>query len=500
MTLFGFSLSPDLPNLSAIAFADDVTLISKDTNSTRALIDLAENHLASIGLHVNPSKSKLIYLHDGTLTPLTIQSTNNLVYNSLTDKSESIKYLGLNINDEIVIDSKTILTTLTKNISNLCSSPLLQADQKLSIINEYIWPSFVYPLQSAPLSKIKPTLLDDIDKILRSAVKEIINLPHDCPNSMIYAPKQFRGLGLMKAKWEAYIQHYNICKILSHVDDPHLHRIRDFGTEKHQSLLSLGIKDNIHQDLSGRQLRKHLRIEEFQNWSSHKIRGKGVLVFADVPKCNNWVSRRKGLSVSEWSNALKMSCNISAVRAIPGRSLNTLRCRYNSCSEIETLSHVLGFCAKGELQRNSRHHRVRSAIASFLRSKKWQVYEEVHCLSTEDSTRRVDIVAIDPKNKNGYVLDPTVRFENSLEQAEAVDREKQDIYEPCLPYLSSRYNIPLSKWKVHGLLFGARGSITKFVYNILLKLGFSINILCDILLVLIKDSLGILHHHLYFSN
>ena len=157
---FGFSLSPDLPNLSAIAFADDVTLISKDTNSTRALIDLAENNLASIGLHVNPSKSKLIYLHDGTLTPLTIQSTNNLVYNSLTDKSESIKYLGLNINDEIVIDSKTILTTLTKNISNLCSSPLLQADQKLSIINEYtrIWPSFVYPLQSAPLSKIKPIL------------------------------------------------------------------------------------------------------------------------------------------------------------------------------------------------------------------------------------------------------------------------------------------------------------------------------------------------------
>ncbi|PSN34672.1 hypothetical protein C0J52_22483, partial [Blattella germanica] len=46
----------------------------------------------------------------------------------------------------------------------------------------------------------------------------------------------------------------------------------DFGTEKLQSLLSLGIKDNIHQDLSGRQLRKHLRIEEFQNWSSHKIR------------------------------------------------------------------------------------------------------------------------------------------------------------------------------------------------------------------------------------
>ncbi|PSN38221.1 hypothetical protein C0J52_17666 [Blattella germanica] len=43
----------DLPNLSAIAFADDVTLISKDTNSTRALIDIAENHLASIGLHQN---------------------------------------------------------------------------------------------------------------------------------------------------------------------------------------------------------------------------------------------------------------------------------------------------------------------------------------------------------------------------------------------------------------------------------------------------------------
>ncbi|PSN46741.1 hypothetical protein C0J52_00866, partial [Blattella germanica] len=64
-------------------------------------------------------------------------------------------------------------------------------------------------------------------------------------------------------------------------NDPHLHRIRDFGTEKHQALLSLGIKANIHQDFSGRQLRKHLRIEEFQNWSSHKIRGDlFVLVFS----------------------------------------------------------------------------------------------------------------------------------------------------------------------------------------------------------------------------
>lgn len=53
---------------------------------------------------------------------------------------------------------------------------------------------------------------------------------------------------------------------------------------------------------------------------------------------------------------------VAAVRALKGRSQNGNRCRSVDCNAIETLAHVLGFCKKGELLRNIRHHTVRSLI------------------------------------------------------------------------------------------------------------------------------------------
>ncbi|KAJ4446254.1 hypothetical protein ANN_12948 [Periplaneta americana] len=52
-----------------------------------------------------------------------------------------------------------------------------------------------------------------------------------------------------------------------------------------------------------------------------------------------------------------MSSNIVAVRVIPGRCPSTIRCHHTDCSENEILGHVLGFCRKGEVLRNSRHHK-----------------------------------------------------------------------------------------------------------------------------------------------
>ncbi|KAJ4427993.1 hypothetical protein ANN_24006 [Periplaneta americana] len=164
------------------------------------------------------------------------------------------------------------------------------------------------------------------------------------------------------------------------------------------------------------------------------------------------------------------SSNISAVRAIPGRTLSTTRCRHPDCSELETLGHVLGQCPKGELLINARHHRVRHALAISLKTLNWEIHEEVHCVSSDGSFRRADIIAINGRLKWALVLDPTIRFERNLNQATEVDIEKKSIYEPCLPYLSQKYNVPLKQWSVIGLLFGSRDSITKFTWNYLKEL------------------------------
>lgn len=121
-------------------------------------------------------------------------------------------------------------------------------------------------------------------------MKELIGLPHDCPDGMLYSPKKYRGLSLMKASWEAYVQHINICNTLLRVDDCHLHNVRDLVSEKVSALSKLNITTIDAINWSGRKIRKHLRNDAFQTWTNHTLRGKGVIVYNDLPKANSWVS------------------------------------------------------------------------------------------------------------------------------------------------------------------------------------------------------------------
>ncbi|KAJ4448903.1 hypothetical protein ANN_00295 [Periplaneta americana] len=127
----------------------------------------------------------------------------------------------------------------------------------------------------------------------------------------------------------------------------------------------------------------------------------------------------QGLSSSQWTQAIKMNCDTISVRTLPGRTLDSARCR--RCDEQETLPHVLGFCHLGELLRINRHNTVRSLIAVSIRKKAcYEVYEEVDCVSSDGSTRRAEIIVIDRQKDKGVILDPTIRFEMHEQQPQEV--------------------------------------------------------------------------------
>ena len=86
------------------------------------------------------------------------------------------------------------------------------------------------------------------------------------------------------------------------------------------------------------------------------------------------------------------------------------------------------------------------------------------------SSRSGGIIRIQWHDNKGFILDPTVRFEQDTTQALKVDQEKKLIYEPCIPYLSTKYQIPSNRWTVIVLLFGSRGAIPSFTWNILEQL------------------------------
>ncbi|KAJ4434317.1 hypothetical protein ANN_22873 [Periplaneta americana] len=101
-------------------------------------------------------------------------------------------------------------------------------------------------------------------------------------------------------------------------------------------------------------------------------------------------------------DALKMVGYVAPVRAVPGRSRDGTRCR-RCLSEIETLPHILGFCPYSEALRNIRHHAVRSMLAEALKEIGFTVHQKVQGLATQESVRRIDIIAI--KNNSAYILD-----------------------------------------------------------------------------------------------
>ncbi|KAJ4448345.1 hypothetical protein ANN_10360 [Periplaneta americana] len=234
-----------------------------------------------------------------------------------------------------------------------------------------------------------------------------------------------------QAEWEANIQYFNICKRLSQVSDDHLLLVRNLEEEKKTALKRLKIPEaNIPPRTIGILLRDDLRKRSFDSWCQLPHKGKGVVIYEEYPRANSWLNTKRNLLSSEYINAIKMCCNLTAVRSVPGRAFSTTRCRQPGCNETETLGHVLGFCRKGELLRNNRHNRVRRSIACLLRNKGWEVHEEVHCISEEDSHRRADIIAINRQQQKAIIIDPTIRMERDLNQAHQVDQEKRAIYEP----------------------------------------------------------------------
>ena len=125
-------------------------------------------------------------------------------------------------------------------------------------------------------------------------------------------------------------------------------------------------------------------------------------------------------------------------------------------------------------------------IADEFRQKEWDVSEEVTCIRNEDSSRRIDIIAIDRKNKVAHILDPTVRYEAGENQAAEMNEEKRRIYVPCVPDLTERYRLQGFDVEVIGLYIGARGAVPKFFVDFCNKYFLSKDLISRIVISILK--------------
>jgi hypothetical protein len=151
----------------------------------------------------------------------------------------------MNFSHEIMFDHEEFITKFKTKLEKLTSSSLLISSQKFSILNQCIWPTLIYPFQNAPLHKLPIKLLQDVDKILKSNVKEVLSLPTDTPDNMLYTPKKYKGLGLVKAHWEAYIQQINSINILRKTRNQYIINEEKFQRQEKVCLKKLNIFDEF---------------------------------------------------------------------------------------------------------------------------------------------------------------------------------------------------------------------------------------------------------------
>jgi hypothetical protein len=264
--------------------------------------------------------------------------------------------------------------------------------------------------------------------------------------------------------------------------------------------MKLDVKENDIESVSiktaSKQLRNSLREKESIKWSNLQSKGQGINLFKQQPQYNKWFKSKIGLSDSEYKSAIKLIACVAPVRALPGRSHDGPICRF--CDGVETQNHVIGFCPRGALMRDNRHNQIRTLIAEAIEKTGLKVYQEVHCIMSSGSTGRIDIIAINEKERIGFILDPTVRMETTSDQPELVHKEKVDIYTPSIDFFKEKYQ--LKHIEIIGLLIGSRGTISNFLENFRTRFHLDRCLLHEIALKAIKSSTQILHHHLYSKN
>lgn len=493
---YGYKLYDDLDPLSLIGFADDLAVISSSPEGACRITELIQTLLHQIGLKINPIKSEAINIKDGMMVPGHLQLADGSSINCI-GRNQKVRYLGCTFTDELVFDS-TVVGKITEKLNCLIKTRLLKRDQKINIMNQYILPMLTYPLQAAPLRKIPRRDLQVLDLNIRNSVKAIIGLPLRTSTEMFYAPRKFRGLGLVRCEWEVYLQHFSIALRLSKVSDVMFQRSYNCAEEMRSCKEALAVEGDTTQ-----KLRSSLRNLAYEKWSGQMYQGIGVKHFKTYPKANQFLSTRKNLSSSEWVAALKLNINYANLAGVPGvntehRSAPSIRCRRCAGNETETIPHVLGACDFGDNRRTERHHVVKRKLQALLQAKGFTCFDEATCTDDKGSCRRIDILAFAPGSDRAYIIDPTIRYETNEDLDVVVQEEKERTYRGCIQDLQRRYQqFGKREYEVIGLWWGSRGTISSGVIHFFDRFKLDKKLLPEMAENVLISSIRMLHHHIY---
>uniref|UniRef100_A0A4W6FV19 ribonuclease H n=1 Tax=Lates calcarifer TaxID=8187 RepID=A0A4W6FV19_LATCA len=472
-------------SLTALAFADDLVLLSDSWKGMERNLQILEIFSSLTGLKVNPSKCHGFMLDKSqrryTINDCEVWKLAGTPIH-MVPGHEAVTYLGVQISP-----AKGILTpplrTLVKDMVARITRAELKPSQKVEILRTYALPRLIY---MADHGMACGSLLDGCDRDIRSAVKGWLHLEPHTTDGVCYASFQDGGLGLIKlAAHIPTVQLRRIMAMYNSTDECTKSVAR--ATMPVSNIWALwnrvrGIKrsgDHSRPDLNAIDLKEAStaawRGREFGRWCKLKTQGVGIEVFRADKISNSWLREPTGARFheSEMIMGLQLrTCTFptlsSRVRG-RGRTHDALLCRLCGRQQ-ETIRHIIGNCVSVKPNRMANHNKICGFLQRVAEEAGWLVARERRLVSDSGSVGVPDLVMV--KGREAIILDVAICFEAN--QDTLYDSEVRKIKKYSGFTMAVKTIHPdVRNVSVCGFPMGARGKWHKNNTAILTKLGVS---------------------------
>lgn len=415
----GYSLGGS--RICAIAFADDIVLVSGSVLGLQYNLDNAVKTLKTFGLTINVDKTAALsyrgYNHNGSrvMSPSAEELfTIGTVTIRQLGSADKWRYLGIDFQG--IACCRVTSEGLTSDIRKV-SKAKLKPQQKLLLLKQFVLPKHV---QKLVLGSTTQTLLRDLDKVTRKFTRKWLHMPHDVPNSYVHCAHRNGGLGVSSLSLD--VPRMRLARVQKFIDqDSEL-----AGAFASSNLAKKQVKactTSLEKD--GILSATKMGIADFwKDQLNSKIDTAGLS--SGDPVSHKWLSgyRMSGGDFVKL-NHVRVGCIPTVARLARGRGGTTnMQCR-NGCAASETNYHVIQQCEASGGGRRFRHNAIVKLMSSALRNQGIDVHDEPRFNSME-GLKIPDLIAV--KGGRAWVMDVQVVKDDKLDQYHATKRSK---YQDC---------------------------------------------------------------------
>jgi len=453
----------------ALAFADDLVLLSENIHEMRSMLRKVEHFLKKHHLNANVNKCGLINMRRSPRKNLMILADNTLKLNNIKlppiYANETIKYLGLRIDGKGNTKSNQLSDNVTTWLNNINKSSC-KPEQKVRIIREFVIPKLIFSLRNVDYNYVE---IRKLDSLIKKTTRKILHLPQNSPAVLIELGCKYGGLGIANL---SELHSGLRLKVYNQMNSNKDIVIRTLANQHHcmtnitRHVKRLNLPDeeiNIKQYLINRKI-QHLK--------EYKISAKELLstVNSDLNLGNivRGTSKVKGGAYVNVTNFIHCTTRtkINLTRGRPEEDKKCRNCKRNN----EDNAHVLAGCPMIKGIVTTRHNNIVKEIQNDLKTKGATVYSE-KLTYVNGIGYKPDMLIV--KDNKLYVAEVSIPYCQSREYLKKRHEEKMNKYNnhDYLCKINGEINNNIGQPQVCAIIIGARGSIYKETLEDIYKIG-----------------------------